>query len=72
MKFKLDKASCWRNFNGAGIDKKFNPRVEKINDWCERCFIDINSFEDLMEFIKLYGEIVINEERIIIYDDYLE
>lgn len=72
MKFKLEKASCWGSFNGNEIHKKFNPRLEKINERIEGCFIDINSLEDLMEFIKLYGEIVIGEEQILIYDDYIE
>ena len=44
----------------------------------EGWFIEINNLEELHEFIKKYGDIVIQDNRfltvpeIIIYDDYLE
>lgn len=34
--------------------------------------IEINTLEDITNLIKEHGEIVIGEEQIIIYDDYLE
>jgi hypothetical protein len=35
-------------------------------------FITINTLEDLMKFVKENGEIVLDDESIKIYDDYLE
>ena len=72
MRFRVDRASAWRNNKYKEIDIKFNPRVEKINNLVEKCFIDINSLEDLMEFISLYGDIVMDKDSILIYDDYIE
>jgi len=35
-------------------------------------FININTLEELYSLIKKYGDIVIGEDKITIYDDYLE
>jgi len=34
--------------------------------------IEINTIEELMDFIDKYGQVVVDNERILIYDDYLE
>ena len=34
--------------------------------------IEINTLEELMKFIKVHGSIVLDEDEITIYDDYLE
>jgi len=43
---------------------------------CKQCyqdiFIDINSLEDLMKVVDDFGEIVVTENEIEIYDDYRE
>ena len=73
-------------------DRKFRDNFKDIG--CNHCinkdgkiqrtitregwFIEINNLEELHEFIKKYGDIVIQDNRfltvpeIIIYDDYLE
>jgi hypothetical protein len=42
--------------------------VKGGSDW----YIEINSLEDLMQLIDKEGEIIIDENRIIIYDYYNE
>ena len=34
--------------------------------------IDINTLDELLAMVRVYGDIVIREDEIIIYDDYLE
>ena len=34
--------------------------------------IEIKDLNDLMDFVKIYGEITLDTDRIIIYNDYLE
>ena len=48
-------------------------RLEKASDWGFEKEVEINTLEELMALVEEYGEdLVINKERIIIYDDYLE
>lgn len=49
---------------------KFN--VRKASDYRHNEEIEINSLEDIMKFIEENGEIVLSNDEIIIYDDYLE
>lgn len=46
--------------------------LEKASDWNFSDKIEINNLEQLMNFIKENGDIVIDNNRIIIYDYYLE
>lgn len=82
MEFILRKASDW-DFDGEGIDKKFNPKIKEYKNNYENilkgCFIEINTLEELMEFYEMYGQIIIQShclnkkiKEIFIYDDYIE
>ena len=67
------------NFKDIGYDHCINKDGE-IQRTITRVgwFIEINNLEELHEFIKKYGDIVIQDNefstvpKIIIYDDYLE
>lgn len=65
-------------------DKKYKvTKTQEYDEWLEeyidKYFIEINSLEELMEFQKGYGKIIIMDNRyggemkeIEIYDDYRE
>lgn len=42
------------------------------SDWGRKEEIEIKSFEELMNLIKQKGRIIIDEDSITIYDDYVE
>jgi len=84
MKFKLDHAH-WRT--DEETKKKyevlgFKYKYDNENNWYsgepwmtirpDEVDIEINSLEELIEFVKKWGPIVLNEDNITIYDDYLE
>jgi len=47
------------------VDKKTKYKIEDAE-------VEINSLEQLMEFVSKYGEIVLSNDAIEIYDDYRE
>lgn len=84
MKFVLSRTSS-SSTDFIWVDvKKYKVIKEQVYDkWFEeytdKYFIEINSLEELMEFQKDYGDIVITEnmrygemKEIEIYDDYRE
>ena len=91
MEFVLSRTSAYRSDNVDELkidDKKYKVKIKKIvykNKKEDMHFdvivIEINSLEELMEFQKDYGDIVIldydydydkNLKEIEIYDDYRE
>lgn len=81
MKFVLSRTSS----GDVNVDdKKYKvTKTQEYDEWLEKYidkyFIEINSLEELMEFQKGYGKIIIMDNRyggemkeIEIYDDYRE
>lgn len=81
MKFVLSRTSA----GDVNVDdKKYKvTKTQEYDEWLEKYidkyFIEINSLEELMEFQKGYGKIIIMDNRyggkmkeIEIYDDYRE
>jgi len=77
MKFELDKAT------GSNTDLE-KEKYEKLGfkygkygteEWYTDSFsptIEISTLEELMEFVRKYGKIVLEEGEITIYDTWLE
>lgn len=83
MKFVLSRTSAGDVGDIEVDDKKYKIiKVKRylrwIDKYVDKLFIEINSLEELMEFQKDYGDIVITDEfggemkEIEIYDDYRE
>lgn len=83
MKFVLSRTSAEDVGDIKIDDKKYKIiKVKRylrwIDKYVDKLFIEINSLEELMEFQKDYGDIVITDEsggemkEIEIYDDYRE
>lgn len=86
MKFKLYTAKTF--YEMSGEENKEKEKLEKLgfvfkiykSDWrvseewhlVESSTIDINSLEELMVLIKEWGNVVVSEDDITIYNDYLE
>lgn len=64
MKFKVTRTSALIN-NGKPCD-------EAVVDGKYEYSVIINTLEELMAFIEKYGMIVLDEDKIEIYDDYRE
>jgi len=54
----------------------FEFETDKWGSWTinddKKVFIEINSFKDLTDFIKEWGDVILNEDTIQIYDGYNE
>ena len=81
MRFKLTKASDWNSTEDKikyeKLGFKFEPEKDsyfKHTPWytVENSEIEFNTLEELLNFIKKYGEIILYEDEITIYDDYIE
>ncbi len=46
--------------------------INKASDWDFESELDITSLDDLINFIKENGEIIMTENKITIYNDYVE
>jgi hypothetical protein len=55
---------------GFDFESSYNGRELYLKR--EDVFVDINTLDELMAFINKYGDIVINKDVIIIYNDYIE
>ena len=55
-----DLGFTFRRFDGGNVAIKSKPSIV------------VNSIEDLMKLIKNFGDIVVSEDTIIIYDGFLE
>ena len=73
MKFKLEFASkCF----GVDLDfarenlEKFE--VYKISEENGQLYIEFNLLEELVQFMEVEGQIVLDEKTLIVYDDYIE
>ena len=72
MKFIVSRASLWKG------QQPCDEAVYNAED--EKWFIELNDFNELLDFIHKYGDIIIEErdilfpdyKRIVIYDDYIE
>jgi len=78
MKFTLSTAGNFyleykaKKLKGLGFKFK---RMEGSGDYMKddnNPTIEINTLEELMKFIDVYGSIVLDKDAITIYDDYLE
>ena len=74
MKFVIETASvsdsrpCKKAYMET-INRTVNKRTFTI----ERYYVDINTLEELMELIEEIDEdVIVNKERILIYDSWLE
>lgn len=82
MKYKLSQAKSYVNnetkneLEKLGFSYVKEKEIPIYGDWyCKNendLFIEINTLEKLQEFVKKYGKIVLSEDSIIIYNDYLE
>ena len=62
MIFTLTKAS-------EHMDKPSEKAIQKDGKWC----IELKTLEDLMSLIKeVRNDLIVSEDEIIIYDDYME
>ena len=64
MKFKVDRASYPMYSPASPCD----DAIKEGKNW----FVNISTIKSLLQFIKKNGEIIINEQKITIYDDYVE
>lgn len=62
MKYKIWRASDY------GDNQPTQESQKEGKEW----FIDINSLKDLTRLVDKEGDIVLGEDEIIIYDNYLE
>jgi hypothetical protein len=69
---KLVEAYMKLGFKFSISYDKLNKRVFWIKDRIVIPEIEINSLEELMEFISEYGELIVDEDKIVIYNDYIE
>ena len=83
MTFRLTTAGCFYSEQDA---KKLSSLGFKLQPTCEQpgvrfggwymqngqTTIEINTLDELMEFVKEWGDIVLSESGIQIYDDYRE
>ena len=71
MKYKITRASedeikpCAEAF---AIKVKYHPHDTEWDEWA----VEINTLEELQDFVKKYDRIVLDCESITIYDSYLE
>ena len=86
MEFQLMSAKYWMDYERLlkdypQIAEEFKVQIvdTSVYDSDGRChkdsevYIIINTLEDLMKLIKMVDEtVLINEDEIIIYDDYIE
>jgi len=86
MKYKLTTAKNF--YDKTGKENSDKEKLEKLglkfkdsssqwqseSQWYkqEDGEIEINTLEELQDFIKEWGDVVVDEDRIIIYNDYLE
>ena len=74
MKFKLEFASKW---SGVDLDyakehlKKFEVYKISVNK-LDQLYIEFNSLEELVQFMEVEGQIVLDEKTLMVYDDYIE
>jgi hypothetical protein len=81
MKFKVGTASSFYKREdkekleklGFVFDKSKGFNItEFYKDYDQNVEIEIESLEELMEFVNKWGDIVLSEDGITIYDGYLE
>lgn len=73
MIFKIVRESIWDD--GKPCEEAFHHEVPNIKrqDGMEKCWgINVDSLNDLINLSKKYGQLVFNEDKIEIYDDYRE
>jgi hypothetical protein len=47
-------------------------KIRKASDWKYKSELEINTLEELINFVEENGEIILDEDEIMIYDDYIE
>jgi len=85
MKFKLFQSLNWTDTKTKNeleelgfifIKEKSKESIERFGEWHYDSdiipVIDIKNLDELMAFVEEYGEIVISDEEIRIYNDYIE
>lgn len=58
--------------NHRGAKPKWMMKNIDYDEYLPEPEIEINSLEELLKFIEEHGEIILNQERIEIYDNYRE
>lgn len=77
--FEEYKKNCREDFRARGYEhKEINGHIERKID-TECWTIEINSMNELMDFMQHYGDVIIYNpiggdpyKKIVIYDDYIE
>jgi pectin methylesterase-like acyl-CoA thioesterase len=83
MTFRLTTAGCFYSAEqaeklsrlGFKLQQTCEPTAYRFGDWYMpngQATIEINTLDELMEFVKEWGDIVLSEGNIQIYDDYRE
>jgi hypothetical protein len=83
MKFEVSTVGYWYQYEEKQklelLGFKFKPTEPEYRFWGEwqkedpyEVEIEINTLEELLLFIKTYGEIIFNDNSILIYDNYIE
>jgi len=82
MKFTITNADYWfdddkrkQTYEKYGLVFKESDKEYKSHGKWQRdkdATVEINSLDEMMTLIKDVGSIVLDEDRITIYDDYLE
>ena len=73
MKFELEFASKVFDVDldyAKGHLEKFE--IYKISEENGQLYIEFNSLEELVQFMEVEGQIVLDEKTLIVYDDYIE
>lgn len=66
MRFAIDRTSA---FMKKPCEEAYQiVENDELADW----YIDINTLEELLEFVKNNEKIILGENTIVIYDDYEE
>lgn len=77
MKFEITRTSTWFEEDIRCEEARQEDYV-KNNHLCKRWVVEINTLEEIIEFIKKYGRIVLDADeryelpKIEIYDDWRE
>lgn len=73
MKFRLGFASSAvredLEYAKEHLEKFENYRITEADG---RAFIEFETLEELGDFMKAEGQIILDDERLIVYDDYYE
>ena len=72
MKYKIQRVSTYNESKPCPeafvIKVKYGNFDTEWDEWA----VEINTLEELQAFVKKHGSIILDDDEIIIYDDYIE